>query len=128
MMNGKFCENCGALLREETRFCGNCGSSATSTPDDYLSSQHTVYRSATPASKDKTIAILLALFLGPFAWFYTIDDPKDKQKFWIGIACDVVGLLSMAVGIGFLIILGVGIWALVDVLQRDQVYYQNFQY
>jgi len=93
-----------------------------------LSSQNTVYRTATPVGKDKAIAILLALFLGPFAWFYTIDDPKDKQKFWIGIACDVVGLLTLAVGIGLLIIFVVGIWALVDVLQRDKAYYQNFRY
>ena len=39
-------------------------------------------------SKNKTLAILISLLLGPFAWVYTYE--KDKRKFWFGLAVSTV--------------------------------------
>ena len=35
------------------------------------------------------------------------------RTFWIGVAGSVLGVLTLLIGVGFLILLGIGIWALV---------------
>ncbi len=35
------------------------------------------------------------------------------RTFWIGVIGTVVGVLTLLIGVGFLILLGIGIWALV---------------
>jgi len=83
--------------------------------------------STNPARKDKTVALLLAIFLGPWAWLYTW--PRDSTKFWIGISAYVIGVpLILLFGLGILIILGIHIWAIVDVVQKSDRYYLEFPY
>ena len=35
------------------------------------------------------------------------------RTFWIGVIASVLGVLTVLIGIGFLILLGVGVWALI---------------
>lgn len=35
------------------------------------------------------------------------------RTFWIGVAGSVLGVLTLLIGVGFLILLGIGVWALV---------------
>jgi len=69
-----------------------------------------------PAQKDKTVAILLAVFLGFWAWIYTWQ--VDKKKFWIFLG---VGVLTL--GLGFIV---AWIWAIVDAATRDAGWYAAY--
>lgn len=113
LLTSKFCVGCGKGLISSSAVCPSCG-----TP-----SSGSVY-SAPSGPKDKTVAILLAVFLGHWTWLYTYD--KDSQKFWIGTGLMVLGLLTLIIGIGFLVLLGLFIWAIVDVATRTNNYYTNY--
>jgi len=63
--------------------------------------------------KDKTIAILLAIFLSFWTWAYTWK--KDKNKFVIGIILSSFGWLLL-----FIPIIVVWIWAIVDAVANSE--------
>jgi hypothetical protein len=80
--------------------------------------------------KNKTTAVLLAIFLGFITWMYTYE--KDAWKFWTAFAITVGdGLLSLvtfglwlfvAIPVG----LGIWIWGIIDAAARSQQYYDAY--
>lgn len=69
--------------------------------------------------KDKTVAILLAIFLGFWTWLYSYQ--RDAWKFWVGLVLNIVGLFLFA-----LPNIGVWIWAIIDVAVKPQQFYDQF--
>ncbi len=67
-------------------------------------------------SKDKTVAVLLAIFFGFWAWIYTWD--RDKGKFWFGLIGTIVTL-----GWGYF---AFWIWAVIAAVVRKQEFYNNY--
>lgn len=77
--------------------------------------------------KDRSVAILLALFLSFVTWSYTYR--RDARKFWLGLVLTVAsGLLALA-SWGFAVV-GVAVWivAVVDATRRDERWYLDFPY
>ena len=107
----KFCNGCGRGLVSTAVMCPSCGTSVGSA-------------GGAAGIKDKTVAILLAVFLGHWTWLYTYE--RDSQKFWIATGLWVLGLLLLFVFFGILPLLGIYIWAIVDVAQKPNSYYVNF--
>ena len=102
----KICPSCNAELLKTAVVCPKCGSAV-----------------AKPA-KDKTVAILLAVFLLFWTWLYTYQ--VDKTKFWIGLGLCVLGALTAIFLVGDVIIFGVWIWSIVTVAKRPQSWYSDF--
>jgi predicted amidophosphoribosyltransferase len=100
-----FCAGCGRELISSASICPTCGTSV-----------------GTP--KDKSIAVLLAVFLGCWTWVYTYK--RDSTKFWVGLVLGVFGFITLWFGIGFLILLGSWIWAIADTAAKPNEYYQCF--
>ena len=102
-----FCHSCGQVIKHDAVLCPHCG-----VP---------VRRSAalgSPIRKDKTVALLLAIFLAFWTWVYTYQ--VDAWKFWLNLVLSVV-----TCGIWWL---GAWIWAIIDVAVRPQGFYDNFPY
>ncbi len=72
----KFCENCGKDLPENADVCLNCGVATDKASDGTL-----------PADKDKTVAGILALFLGALGIhnFYLGETKKGVLKLVLSI-------------------------------------------
>lgn len=102
----RFCTRCGTQLMLSTWGCPRCGASLS-------------------APKDKTVAILLAVFLSWWTWLYTYQ--QDSTKFWVGLGVGIFGTLMLLVfGLGFFILLGLWIWAIVDVAIRPEEWYRSY--
>lgn len=101
----RFCGACGNSLVATAAICPKCGSSV-----------------GTP--KDKTIAVLLAVFLGGWTWCYTYQ--ADKKKFWWSLALSVLGTILTLVLVGFLIVFGVWLWAVIDAAKRPDEFYRKY--
>ncbi|MGH9069869.1 MAG: hypothetical protein ACRDX8_01555, partial [Acidimicrobiales bacterium] len=71
----KYCSVCGTGLVAQAVICPNCGSPVA--PG---------YRMR---YKNKTAAVLLAVFLGPWTWLYTYR--RNAWKFWTGLLSGVAG-------------------------------------
>jgi hypothetical protein len=69
-----------------------------------------------PNPKEKTPAILLAVFLGFWTWVYTWR--RDQWKFWTNLGLTVLTL-------GFWGVVA-WIWAIVDVCVKPDDWYRNF--
>jgi len=100
-----FCSACGAAMLGSAVVCGRCGTT-------------------TGRPKDKTVAVLLAVFFGICTWLYTYK--RDSKKFWIGAGLGVAGVVLSTIGIGLLILLGVWIWAIVNVARKPDAFYRQF--
>lgn len=74
--SGKFCTACGNSLVNTAAICPKCG-----TPVQTLTP-------LAPMGKSKTTAIILAVFLGFWAWLYTFQ--VNKTKFFIALGAQVV--------------------------------------
>lgn len=66
--------------------------------------------------KKKRTAVLLAVFLGMFAWLYTYK--LDSTKFWVNLLACLVTLGLW----GFI----AWIWAIVDAVRRKESWYQEY--
>lgn len=106
-----FCTSCGKIIKQAALFCVNCGVSNASAP-----AQPPVAASGNTVPKQKSSAILLAVFLGLWAWLYTYR--KDAWKFWVNLALCVLSL-------GMWTIIA-WIWAIIDVCIKPEEYYTNF--
>jgi hypothetical protein len=75
--------------------------------------------------KTKTPAVLLAVFLGGWAWLYTYR--ADLSKFWIsiGVGFFIFILNFGAPGIGILN-LGFWVWSIVDVASKTDQWYATY--
>lgn len=82
-----YCHNCGKPLAPDAAVCLNCGVANKQAP--------------APDAKSKLVAGLLAIFLGTFGVhnFYLVS---------------IVGILLCCVVVGVFIVMGVGIWGLVE--------------
>lgn len=98
-----YCANCGKKVAEQAVMCVACGV-AVRRPLGAVK------------TKDKTVAVLLAVFLGFWTWCYTYK--KDAWKFWLNLAL-------FAVSIGFWGPVA-WIWAVVDAARRPKEFYINF--
>lgn len=101
----QYCGSCGKELVSSAIICPACGS-------------------PTGKRKDKSIAVLLAVFLGFWTWTYTYD--RDKVKFWLGLVLAVVGVFTFALGIGILILFGEWLWSILAVATRSSEFYEYF--
>lgn len=115
--NGIFCSSCGKSLSKNAIICPNCGIAIKGGRSD-----NPVY------SKDKTIAVLLAIFLSFWTWLYTYE--KDAWKFWVGLSIAIVGagiIGFITFGIGSIVFGGgIGIWAIIDVAVKPNTFYINY--
>lgn len=66
--------------------------------------------------KEKTTAVLLAVFLGFWTWCYTYK--KDAWKFWLNL-----GLSAVTIGHWLPV---AWIWAIIDAARRPKEFYSNF--
>ncbi len=71
--------------------------------------------------KDKSVAVILAVFLSFWTWLYTYS--LNSKKFWIGILVSIFGMIVL----GFLAPFGVWIWAIVDSVSRDTKEYKKIK-
>ena len=105
----QFCPNCALQVQPGAFSCPRCG----------------CVLPAPRAPKDKSVAILLAVFLSFWTWLYTFD--RDKQKFWIGLGVGIgSALLGFVLLVPFLFPIGIWIWAIVDVAQKPDTFYSRF--
>lgn len=101
----RYCAACGTTLLATAVVCPRCGSSVGS-------------------PRSKTTAVLLAVFLTFWTWLYTYR--TNSRKFWLGLGLDVVGVFLLTFGIGWLILLGVWIWAIVDAASKSDAWYRAY--
>ncbi len=106
-LDEKFCISCGKIIKNEAAICPHCG---VQIKDLNISAPAANY------SKDKTVAILLSVFLGFWTWIYTWE--IDQTKFWIGLG--VTFITAGVAGIAF------HIWAIVDAASRTPEFYLNY--
>jgi len=80
--------------------------------------------------KNKTTAVLLAIFLGFLTWMYTYE--KDAWKFWTAFAITLGDVFLSAITFGvwlFVAIplgLGIWVWGIVDTAARSQQFYDLY--
>src|ERR1041384_4979580 len=73
--------------------------------------------------RDKSTAVLLAVFFSFFTWLYTYE--KDSWKFWLNFAVAMVNIVLsfLTVGIWLVVVFPVSfavwIWAIVDVAAKS---------
>ncbi|MBT4151095.1 hypothetical protein HOE52_03970 [Candidatus Woesearchaeota archaeon] len=68
--------------------------------------------------KSKGSAIALAIVLSQWTWVYTYRE--DAWKFWVGL------ISSMFLFWTLIVPLGIWIWAIVDVCEKDQEWYKQY--
>lgn len=134
----KFCASCGSGLVAAAVICPNCGSAQKGFN--------------TSGGKSKTTAVLLAVFLSAWTWVYTWK--VNSKKFWVAVVLWVVQIILYSVGgseaatrlvcnqqgggcafqsgsggglilFGWLIALGIWLWAIIDASTKSQAYYSS---
>lgn len=101
----RFCRGCGLQLVPTASSCPRCGT-------------------ATGSPRTKTTAVLLAVFLGHWTWLYTYD--RNKTKFWWGLGAAILGAILTMVLVGFLVLFGVWLWAVIDTATTPDEFYTRF--
>ena len=74
--------------------------------------------------RSKGIAVLLAVFLSFWAWLYTYK--TDAAKFWVGLVVGFIGAFLTIVLVGWIVIFGVWLWAIIDVATKPEQWYQQY--
>ena len=69
-----------------------------------------------PVPKDKTVAILLAIFFGIWTWVYTYQ--KDAEKFWLNLLFSI-----LTIGVWGIV---AWIWAIINTASRTPDFYINY--
>ncbi len=100
-----YCHSCGEPIKKEAEICVKCGVRVKGADANAM---------AVP--KDKTVAILLAVFLSLFTWLYTYK--RDAWKFWVNFGLSIVtfgfwGFIAWP-------------WAIIDAAAKPQEYYKKF--
>ena len=100
MEKTKFCTACGNSLVENDVICPKCGSATKKffqTPQNAI--QEVAYsESHNPEAKDKTTAVLLAVFLGVWSFLYTFR--ADARAFWLGLFAPFVSMVLAVLSTG----------------------------
>jgi hypothetical protein len=107
-------------------------------------------KAQTVNTKNKTVALLLAIFLGFWTWIYTYQ--KDGWKFWLSLALTLVGMIVMSITtvniitsrneletnndvvagwfaawiIAYIITIGLWIWGILDRALKRAAWYENY--
>lgn len=107
----RYCFNCGHELNGEFRFCPNCGYDL----ENKTSINRRASSDAVTSSEEKNIivSIILSVILPGLGHFYL----GLSQKGAIFLFAYVISAILIMLLIGFLLVLVVWIWALVDVIQ-----------
>lgn len=121
----KYCQACGNGLIATAAICPKCGTM--------------VAGSVSPAVKSKTVAVVLAVLFGFWAWLYTYS--VNAAKFWIVLGIQVLlqviyfatfaATYTSGSGTGtfvFVALAGVGLWlwALIDNSAKPAAFYENY--
>lgn len=98
-----FCSACGTEINPNAVICVSCG----------------VQVRTFSRAKSKTVAVVLAILFGYFAWLYTYK--LDAAKFWISLAsCLILWYISpIPVIVAWLL-------AIIDVAGKDNSVYENY--
>lgn len=96
----KHCWNCGNELSDGTEYCMKCGVAVATKKPTF------------EGQKSKLVAGLLGIFVGEFGVhnFYL----GYTNKAVIQLVLTVIGIVLSCIGVGAFIIIGIGIWALVE--------------
>jgi hypothetical protein len=135
-----FCQNCGSILTNTNLFCGTCGArisaetaSGKAAPNQVIPVQRTI------SPKNKTVSILLAIFLTFWTWLYTYK--RDGWKFWTGFAVSSLPLLvsvammatftstssdNLLIGLGYLLPTAVWLLAIADSVSKKQAWFDSY--
>ena len=105
--NEVFCRTCGKVIHKEAEICPCCG----------------VRQVVSEKGKNKTTAVLLAIFLAPFNWLYTYK--KDAVKFWIGLIFEIFAWLTFETHF-VLIAIFINIIAIIDSSTKSHGWYKDF--
>lgn len=134
-----YCRKCGSLMPDDAAFCQKCGAGVAGTAPPSAQSvppapQPPAYYNAAyyppRGGKDKTTAVLLAVFLGYWTWVYTYK--KDALKFWLclgWVLLDVVlffVLPAILLTFCWFISIGIRIWAIVQSAVRSDEWYRQY--
>jgi len=85
--------------------------------------------------KRKRVAVVLAVFLGPWSWLYTYN--KDKHKFWISLIVTVSISVSVSVSafsnyvwvltsVLFMWLISIWLWPIINAAARPREFYQEY--
>lgn len=123
-----YCVGCGKGLIASAAICPVCG-----TP---------VKANSTSRGKDKTVAVVLAVFLSGWAWLYTYR--FNAAKFWIYIGGSfflvLTGSVSFAASLDaydsvpayavlafvYFVSFAFWLWAVIDSATKPREYYENY--
>lgn len=96
-LGSNYCHNCGKPVQPNAQVCLTCGVPT---------------KVATVGAKSKMAAGLLGIFLGSFGVhnFYL----GYTTKAVIQLVCTIVGYILCCVGVGVFVVMGIGIWGLVE--------------
>jgi hypothetical protein len=101
----RFCPTCSYAVVPTATTCPQCGTPL-----------------ASPRSKGA--AVLLAVFLSFWTWVYTYK--RDTAKFWVGLTLFIIGILLSFVFVGFFILFGLWLWAIIDSAVKPESWYQHY--
>ncbi len=99
------CPACGVAVLASASWCQNCGA-------EFFS------------PRSKRTAVVLAVFLTFWTWYYTYR--KDKAKFWLALALSTLALFFPQAGLGYVILTCVWIWAVVDAAIKPVDWYRRY--
>lgn len=101
----RFCSGCGTPLVQTAAVCPRCGT-------------------AVGSPRSKAVAVILAVFLGFWTWLYTYE--QDKKKFWWGLSLAIVGGFLSIFLVGFVVVFGVWVWAIVSTASKPDAAYRAY--
>ncbi len=126
----EFCPHCGAKPLTAHSFCQNCGAAITPATESCVKCGARVSGTAPQSSKNKTVSVLLAVFLTYWTWLYTYK--KDTWKFWVGLGISILNTI-LFIGsfgwwgfIGWIFWVGLWIWSVVDVAVKKGEWYEHY--
>jgi len=143
-----YCPECGKPIKKNAVICVNCGIQVKEVKTSPVKEN-----ADNPPEKNKSVAIVLAIFLNFWSWLYTYK--KDFKKFWIYLGSSIVlipvlivaymamltdsnitqqlqptgfgwGLWVFATWSVFFANLSAFIWALCNSIIRPESFYKNY--
>jgi Double zinc ribbon len=149
----EICEVCGVKPPKGEHFCSSCGVEVLPLAERCIKCGAMFGKP--PRPKAKTVAVLLAVFLGYWTWVYTYR--KNTWKFWAGLVVGLPAFIIFNIGViphnsveydangnylglgglhfannilipALLIILIVRIWAIIDVCLKKQEWYLTYNW
>lgn len=99
------CPICAMAVPASAYWCPNCGA-------EFFS------------PRSKRTAVVLAVFLTFWTWYYTYR--QDKKKFWAGLGLSTLALFLSHAGIGYVVLTCVWIWAVVDAAVKPARWYRRY--